>query len=108
MSTNEISKYQLDFSLDDEIVMLIDANTNAKLGRAQTNVLKCIALIAGGTPMRTSCKLTGIPRATLQSWRRPQKSQKYFTITIEFKRRDFYIIPEAWHRIQNMAWSSRT
>lgn len=77
----ELANVSIEFSADDEIMALIDANTS-KFSKVPDAVLKCLTLIAGGSPMKTSCKLTGIPRGTLQTWR----SKEWYPRVIELIR----------------------
>ncbi|GAF76898.1 unnamed protein product [marine sediment metagenome] len=75
----EISKYNIEFSTDDELVSLVHENTHAKMPRAITNTLKCLTLIAGGSAMSTACKLTGVAYSTLSGWR----SKEWYSRAIE-------------------------
>lgn len=73
----------IEFSPDEQVLALIDANTHNTIGRAANNAYKCIALVAGGTPLKTASRLTGIPRATLQSWR----SKPWYAEAVEIIRK---------------------
>ena len=72
----------IELNPDEKVLALIDANTHRSLGRAANNVYKCLALIAGGTSFRTSSRLTGIPYATISTWR----SKEWYTQAIELIR----------------------
>lgn len=77
------SNIRIEFTPDEQIMGLIESNTRtSKLARSNNNIYKCLAMIAGGTPMKTACRLTGIPRGTLQSWR----SKEWYSRAIELIR----------------------
>jgi len=65
----ELENYKIEFSPDDELIALISGNTHSKMPRAINSVLRCLTLIAGGSALSTSCRLTGVSLGTLQSWR---------------------------------------
>jgi len=79
---NVLKNSGIELNPDEKVLALIDAHTHRSLGRAANNVYKCLALIAGGTSFRTSSRLTGIPYATVNTWR----SKEWYAQAIELIR----------------------
>ena len=78
LAKTELESVHIEFSVDDELLALVVDNTNAKMPRASSNVLKCLTLVAGGSALATACKLTGVNVKTLTRWR----SQEWYARAI--------------------------
>ena len=83
----QAEKIHIEFSADEEIYALIEENThNSKHNKSVNNIYKLLAMIAGGTSFRRSCKLTGISPKTLTQWR----SKEWYNRAIELIRIQLY------------------
>jgi len=75
----QLSDLRIEFSVDDDITTLVLENTRGVNQRMVHNIVRCLTLIAGGTSLATSCKLTGISTSRLNHWR----SKEWYARAIE-------------------------
>lgn len=69
--TEDKQVYELTITADDKIIALIEEHTRyTSHAKSTNNILKCITLIAHGTPKAAACRTTGISRHTLNRWAR--------------------------------------